>query len=316
VAIGVFLVAVQVLRVLLAESGATETGVLLRALCAHRGRSLELFLVSNRGSLSQALRHFNPDVAFLALALLRPEPLHAISLLHESAPHIPLILFALPAESASAAECLQSGAKDYVLEGYMDVPTLDHVLHAATKPRAIAVSPGISRSRVDSLTNLMNRSGLLVQAQHSLRGSPLSDSCLIFSIHVERRQDLLAASGKVFVDHTLQQIAQRLVGCVRRSDLVAHVSKGVFVIVVANANPSSLSALQRRLEACLVHFSQREFRPMPWHFSLLNSSWRNSSAVSFGEILSAHLSPKHSLDLPDPDSSAAVLALPGGRSET
>jgi GGDEF domain-containing protein len=202
-----------------------------------------------------------------------------------------------------------------VLDGYTDGPTLDHVLHAATQHEAIELPCAISRTRVDSLTSLLNHSGLLLQAQHCFQESPLSDACLVFSIHVDHRQQMLLAAGKPFVDQTLQQIAQRLVGCVRRSDLVAHVCKGVFVIVVANANDSSLAALQQRLESSLLYFTQREFRRLPWHFSVLNPSWRNTSPISFGDILSAHLSPKKILELPELDSPVPGFALPDGRAE-
>jgi GGDEF domain-containing protein len=303
--------ALQVLRVLLAESGATETGIILRALCANQGRNLDLIFVSKRDSLAHALLHFNPNVAFLALALLQPEPLLAVALLHASAPHIPLILFALPADRARAAECLRSGAKAYMLEGYMDGPTLEHVLHAATQD-AIAVAPSVdSRARVDSLTSLLNRSGLLERLQHSHVESPLADSCLIFSIHLRHQRELLAAAGKPFMDRTLQRIAQHLVRCVRRSDLLAHVSNGVFVIVVANSNSSCLLALRRRIESALLDFTQREFQRMPWYFSIQDSTWRNNSSRSFGEILSSHLSPKKRLGLLKKDSPVPVLTAAG-----
>ena len=135
---------------------------------------------------------------------------------------VPLILFALPTDRESAIRCLQSGAKDYILEGHLDGPTLDRVLHAAMH-RCVAVSSLSSHRRRDSLTSLPNRYGLLCQLRDSLKEFPFTDSRLIFSIQVRDRKKLLAAAGKTILDQTLQRLAQRLLHCVRRSDLVAHV---------------------------------------------------------------------------------------------
>jgi hypothetical protein len=72
------------LRVLLAESGFTETGVTLRSLCAEQGNALELLFVSRRSNLSLAPRTYCPDVALLDLALFQPDPPGAVSVLHEA----------------------------------------------------------------------------------------------------------------------------------------------------------------------------------------------------------------------------------------
>ena len=104
-------------RVLLAENGFTETAVTLKSLCAETGRSLELMLVSNPSNLVRALRTYSPHVALLDLSLLRPDPPAAVRVLHESAPHIPLILFAQAADKDSATKCLEVGAKDFMLHG-------------------------------------------------------------------------------------------------------------------------------------------------------------------------------------------------------
>ena len=119
------------LRVLLAERGFSETGITLRALCAETGRSLELYMVSEHTSLDHALQAYCPDAALLDLSLLQPDPPAAVRVLHQNHSFIPLIVFAAPADKDSAVMCLEAGAKDYMLEGFMDVRTLDRVLHAA-----------------------------------------------------------------------------------------------------------------------------------------------------------------------------------------
>jgi PleD family two-component response regulator len=285
---GVPIMAEQALRVILAEGGITETELTLRTLCADQGRGLELVFISNPSDLPQAFLQFNPHVAFISLTLFRPDPLQGVSALHRAVPHIPLILFALPADRDSAIRCLQSGAKDYILEGHLDGPTLDRVLHTATQ-RDVAVSSLSSSRQRDSLTSLPNRYGLLCQLQDSLKKFPFADSCLILSIQVRDRKKLLAAAGKTLLDQMLQRLAQRLLHCVRRSDLVAHVSQGLFVVVVANSGDSCLTALQRRLDSALTYFSQPQSFGVPFRFCIQGSFWRHNSPCSFREVLSSHL---------------------------
>ena len=65
--------AISTLRVLLAEQGFSETGLVLRSLCAEAGWSLEMVFVDDRARLGQAFLAHCPDVAFLQLALLQPD---------------------------------------------------------------------------------------------------------------------------------------------------------------------------------------------------------------------------------------------------
>ena len=174
----------QTLRVLLAEDGITETGITVRTLCADPGRGLELVFVSNASRLSHVLLHSQPHIAFLALSLLQPDPPRTVSLLHEYTPHIPLILFVQPADKASAVGCLHAGAENYMLEGSLDVPTLDHVLHTALRRNAPLAAPPQRNPRLHFITNLPSRSGLLHQLRCSSQHSVLSGPRLVLSVHL------------------------------------------------------------------------------------------------------------------------------------
>jgi hypothetical protein len=94
------------LRVVLAESRLSETGMVLRSVRAEAGWALELIFVSTQSDLVQALVVHCPEVAILALSLLRPDVLSQHTVLHRANPTIPLILFAEPADKASAVTCL------------------------------------------------------------------------------------------------------------------------------------------------------------------------------------------------------------------
>jgi len=93
--------------------------------------------------------------------------------------------------------------------------------------------------------------------------------------------------------------------------VVAHFSKGVFVVVVTTANDSCIAPIQGRIECSLVGFGKRQTSERPLIFSVRNSSWRGSSPFSFPEILYAHLAPKKHAAPPSLVTSLEILTTTG-----
>jgi CheY-like chemotaxis protein len=118
------------LRVLLAEKRLSETGIILRSICAEAGWALELVFVGTREALQEALRTHHPDLVLLDLALVQPDATANVHRLHLENEQIPLVVFGQAAEKACAEECLSRGARDYLLKGFMDERTVGRVLQA------------------------------------------------------------------------------------------------------------------------------------------------------------------------------------------
>lgn len=127
--------AARCLRVLLAEKRLSEAGIILRSICAEAGWALELIYVATRKELGEALQAYSPDVALLDLSLLQPEAANYLRGLYLAHSSIPLILFAEADDKSSAVECLSMGARDFLLEGYMDERTVARVLKSAVGSR-------------------------------------------------------------------------------------------------------------------------------------------------------------------------------------
>ena len=280
----------QTLRVLLAEDGITETGLTLRALCADQGRGLELVFVSDASKLSATLLHSHPHIAFLALSMLQPDPPRAVSLLHQSVPHIPLILFIQPADKDFAAGCLQAGAENYMLEGFLDVPTLDHVLHTAILRNASTLARITDRLHLDTTTNLPNRFGLLRQLQLSSQDSVLSGSRLLISVQLRNLEELQASTGHLLADQSVRQVSQQLRSLIRPSDLLAYVAPGIFIMILFDASDSCRTSLQRRIECCLLQLNQQGPVTPLLKCSVKTSFWSSTTAISFPHILTHHFS--------------------------
>ncbi len=258
------------LRVLLAESGFSETGLTLRSLCADTGRTLELFFVTNRDSLPTALSSFRPDISLLALSLLHPDPPAAIHSLHQSVPDIPLILFADPADKEIAVSCLQVGATDYILEGHMDVRTLDRVLQSALRSDLPAAPAPASLNPLTGLPDCLAPS-------HDPNPARASDSSaashLLLSVHLTNYEFLRGVAGPHAADGALQRVALHLQKCVRRCDRIAHVAPDKFVVFVADATDSALVSIHRRITTSLSLQNQFFAGALPLSLSILSEPW-------------------------------------------
>jgi DNA-binding NarL/FixJ family response regulator len=116
------------LRVLMAEKRLSEVGLILRSICAEGGWTLEMIFVETREEVGAALRAHRPDLALLDLSLLQPAAALYVHVLHLENSQVPLIIFAEPGDEAFVEECLAHGARDYLLEGFMDERTVARVL--------------------------------------------------------------------------------------------------------------------------------------------------------------------------------------------
>jgi DNA-binding response OmpR family regulator len=119
------------LRVLIAEKRLTEAGIILRSICAGAGCALEVIYIEMKEELSEALKRHRPDVALLDLSLLQPDAVSEIRVLQLANQDVPFILFADPTDQECAVKCLSMGARDFLLEGYMDERTVARVLKFA-----------------------------------------------------------------------------------------------------------------------------------------------------------------------------------------
>jgi DNA-binding response OmpR family regulator len=146
------------LRILLAEGTPSETAQTLGALFSGPAGGLELTVVSTLATLIPTINLVDPEIVLLDLALSLGDPLDAVRLVHRSAPGVPLVVLADPAQKQYAAQSLSEGAMDYVLKGFMDSRTLDRVLRGALERNTFE---GLADLLRDPATGLYTRDGLL-----------------------------------------------------------------------------------------------------------------------------------------------------------
>lgn len=234
------------LRVLLAENRHSETGIILRSLCAGAGWALEVNFVGARADLAHALATHRPEVALLDLSLLQPDAPAHLRVLHRTCPSVPLILFAEPADEACAVQCLSMGATDFLLEGFMDERTMSRALHSAISPAAASVP---TQSSPDSTGHSSMYSPSLPVTRPSPPPCVTSGQLCILCVTVENLDHLQFWMGTLAVDRMLQEMLQVLKKCVRATDRVVSVSQFQLQITLHNVSGSCSSAILQRVRA-------------------------------------------------------------------
>jgi DNA-binding NarL/FixJ family response regulator len=239
------------LRVLLAENRLTEAGIILRSLCAEVGWSLELIFVAARADLEQTLPAHRPDVVLLDLSMLQPDATARLGVLHQANPAIPLILFADPADIACAVKCLSMGAKDFLLEGFMDERIMARVLRSAIGQEAT----GELTAPSPDLISAMEMKPHKISGERSLPGPSLASSqqCALF-VCLENLEHAQLQVGAQAVDRMLEEFTQVLRKSVRVGDLVVPVSRGQIMIFLPNAGESCSAAVLQRIRARVKNY--------------------------------------------------------------
>jgi PleD family two-component response regulator len=213
------------LRVLLAEKRLSEARIILREICAEEGRALELVFVGTREELGTGLKTYCPDVALLDLALLQPEAAEHLRVLHFANKSVPILLFAGAADKVLAEECLSAGARDYLLEGYMDERTVTRVLRAAIGER---------REESEAPSTDEKRCG--------------------FCAGLENVDEIRKRVGKREVDTMLEGLTRALERNVRARDKVMLRSCGHIDLVLENTNEQCFGSIAQRLRNRVKQF--------------------------------------------------------------
>ena len=209
-------------------------------------------LVSRSTSLLEALQKHRPDVALLQMLVLQPDPAATVSHLHECAPEVALIIWAEPADKETAAKCIQAGAKDYMLEGFVDTRTLGRILRTAIAAKAVVRAPEDAQ---ESSANVANRSVHAADG-HPVERPGLAGSAARICIEVQNYRMLRERNGRFAAEELLQRIAQTLRKSVRASDSVALNRAGQFVVALQNTEGPSLPAVRRRIAVRLLPFQR------------------------------------------------------------
>ena len=270
-------------RVLLAEGSPSGTAQTLRELFPAPENELDLTIVSTVATLLSTIKITDPEVILLDAALSLRDPYDAVRLVHRSAPGVPLVVLADPADKQHAAQSLTEGAMDYLLKGFIDRRTLDRVLRSALERNTLE---GLADLLRDPMTGLYTREGFLTmgarcqQESHHTGGTLVLLCALLENLH-----RLRAESGTVAADRAVGGVAKILAGCCRRTDLVARIGEAQFSMLAIDAIAPTVSVLRQRVEKHLEMHNQMRPPESPLRLRMSAGVWAAEDKRPFAEFL-------------------------------
>jgi diguanylate cyclase (GGDEF)-like protein len=271
------------LRVLMAEgspSGAVQT---LGEIFPEPENDLELTIVSTVATLLSTIKIADPEVILLDLALSLRDPYDAVRLVHRSAPGVPLIVFADPADKQHAAQSLSEGAMDYLLKGFINQRNLDRALRGALERNTLEGLVDLLR---DPLTGLYTREGFLTMgARCQQEAHRTGGTMVLLCALVENLATLRAEFGPGDTDGALSDVAKILARCCRRTDLVARIGDAQFAMLAIDAIAPTASVLRLRVEKHLEMHNQTCSLGGPIKLGMSVGTWAAEDRRSIAEFL-------------------------------
>jgi diguanylate cyclase (GGDEF)-like protein len=236
--------------------------------------------VSSVSTLIATLEIVNPEVIFLDLSLVQPDPLDGVRRVHRSAP---LIVLADSSDKNSAVRSLSQGALDYLLKGSIDSRTLERTLRAALEHNMLE---GLADLLRDPLTRLYTRDGFLTLGESAMETAKKRESTLVLlCMRIENLDKLRADFGPSAVENSLCEVAAMLLGSFRGTDIVARLGESQFAALAVDAAEPSAQVLCQRLEKRIAMLN----RDMgPWGPLELRTSvrfWSAKESMAFSELL-------------------------------
>ncbi len=271
------------LRILLAEGNPTETAETLRTLFPESAGGLALTVVSSLATLIPTVKVVDPEIILLDLTLSLRDPLDAVRIVHRSAPGIPLVVLADPAQKQYAAQSLSEGAMDYMLKGFIDSRTLDRVLRGALERNTFE---GLADLLRDPITGLYTRDGLMTLGTRSQEEAQRTGRTLVLlCARFENLLTLRDGFGPGAAERALLEIAELLAGSCRRSDLVARLGESQFALLAVDADAPTAVLLRKRIEKSLADQNETRSPWGPLDLRMSTGVWSGKDGRAFGDFL-------------------------------
>jgi diguanylate cyclase (GGDEF)-like protein len=273
----------KLLRMIVAEGGKGEITQSLRAAFPEDQSRLDLTVVSSVLTLLPTLKVVAPEILLFDLGLAQPDVLETVRRLHRSVPGVPLIVIANPSERDLAARCLQEGAMDYLLKGFMDQLKLESVLRASLESNTLR---GLADLLRDPLTGLYIREGFHTLGSRRMELARQNGGTMVLLCALlENFQSVREESGRHAAEQAVCEISELLTGSFRRTDVVARLGDAQFAAMAVDAAEQSAAVLQQRVEMRLAVNNQTRDGGAPLALRMRVGFWSGGDSRSFAEFL-------------------------------
>lgn len=227
------------LRVLLVENDDGDAGRVQAALTAELGVRLALQRTSTLVESIRVLMEAPFDVALVELDLSDATGLATLAGIRGAAPTMPVVVYARALDEELAVRALRAGAQECLTKQDTHSQTLPRLIRfAIERQRHLAALDAARiaaahRATHDPLTKLANRALFLDHLERALAfGSRYARKTGILFVDLDGFKGINDTLGHARGDQLLQLVAERLQGCVRRSDSVARLGGDEFVVLL------------------------------------------------------------------------------------
>jgi len=240
------------LALLIVEDSAAERALVDAVLADHPG--IERRMADSLAAAQRAIDEHPPDVVLLDLALPDARGLDGFAWLQRRNPTVPVVVFSgFGADDLMVAtEAVAMGAQDFVGKNRLATNDLVRAIHLARARKRREIE-GLANALRDPLTGLPRPALLEERVLRSLaRSRRLGTRLALLHLDVDGFAALADAVGGEQADGCLVQVARRLAGELRRTDMLARLDGAAFLVVIDGMkHASDAYVVARRLLAVM-----------------------------------------------------------------
>ncbi|MEP6779944.1 MAG: EAL domain-containing protein, partial [Gemmatimonadaceae bacterium] len=248
------------IRVLLVENDNEAAHRAELVLIAGWGSRLALQRTTSLVESIRVLMEAAFDVALVELDLDDASGLATLAGIRGAAPTMPVVVYARSLDESLAVRALRAGAQECLAKDNTAPNTLPRLLRfAVERQRHLAALEAARiaaahRATHDPLTKLANRALFLDHLERALAfGSRYARKTGILFVDLDGFKGINDTLGHAKGDQLLQLVAERLQGCVRRSDSVARLGGDEFVVLLPDVTSRrDVSHVRDTILSCLA----------------------------------------------------------------
>jgi diguanylate cyclase (GGDEF)-like protein len=219
-------------RVLLVEGADTDARSIMTLLEEVEGWTTSVARVRSLAEARATLATDDYDAVLLGCSLPDGEGVDAVVAISVAVPEIPIVALTNRGCTNMGLRAVQMGAQDYLDKTKLDAPALGQALRYAIE-RKRAEARLVYLAHYDQLTGLANRALFLERVAQALNSAPKHRTRVaVMFLDLDRFKAINDTRGHDAGDALLQQVAGRLLDCVREGETVARLGGDEFTILL------------------------------------------------------------------------------------